>query len=348
MSIQLSNKKYQWLIGLLLLMVLLSSYSTGENGETDTDTDGLPDTWEEQYFENITKYGAEDDPDNDGLSNLEEYQNGTSPVDTDTDKDEMPDSWEQTYGLDATNPSDAAMDYDNDGFTNLEEYQYMTDPTDPDDDGPKKSKEEGDGDDNSLLILPLFVGAGFVFLITIMFVYTKMRREQLLQHKVRSDIYNYVTKNPGIHYRGIMNELNLQMGVLTHHLNMLEQEQYIKSLQDGMYRRFYPKNAPVNTGLVLTDVQKQILQLIRSTPGISQSAVARQLGYTKKVVYYHVKILANAGFIHVETAGRESQCFYIEGLDDAGIQPEQTGIPPERPQPQTQTKPSVGSGPHAG
>jgi DNA-binding MarR family transcriptional regulator len=250
-------------------------------------------------------------------------------LDSDTDKDAMPDDWEQEHGLNATSPSDAYGDSDNDGFTNLEEFIGMSDPND-DTDNPKSSrpkKDEASGADSMVLCAPI-IAAGFVILIAIIFVYTKMRREQLLQHQVRATIYNHVMNNPGVHYRGIMNDLNLQMGVLTHHLNMLEQEKYVKSLQDGMYRRFYPINAPVQTGLVLTDVQKRILEAIKKTPGISQSALSRNLGYTKKVVYYHVKILSNAGFIHVEASGRESQCFYIEGLDGSGIQHDQTGKSP--------------------
>jgi predicted transcriptional regulator len=199
----------------------------------------------------------------------------------------------------------------------------MSDPNNPKSQPDKLPKDSDDGSgseamSSSFLSILLFGVPAVVILLAIMFVYTKMRREQLLEHKVRANIFDYINKNPGVHYRGIMNDLKLQMGVLTHHLNMLEQEQYIKSAQDGMYRRFYPFNASVNSGLVLNEVQQKILQYIRDRPGVSQADLARNLGYTRKVVYYHVKILSNAGFIHVETAGRESRCFYIEGLDLTG------------------------------
>lgn len=45
----------------------------------DDDTDGLPDTWEEQYFGNLS-FGPNDDPDGDGLTNQQEYQRGTNPM----------------------------------------------------------------------------------------------------------------------------------------------------------------------------------------------------------------------------------------------------------------------------
>ncbi len=45
----------------------------------DTDADGLPDDWEVQYFGNLSQ-GAGGDPDNDGKTNLQEFQNGTNPT----------------------------------------------------------------------------------------------------------------------------------------------------------------------------------------------------------------------------------------------------------------------------
>jgi parallel beta-helix repeat protein len=52
-------------------------------GGADTDRDGLPDTWEEQYF-NSLEWGAGDDPDNDKLTNLEEYELKSDPSDPDS------------------------------------------------------------------------------------------------------------------------------------------------------------------------------------------------------------------------------------------------------------------------
>ena len=67
-------------------------------------------------------YDSVNDSDYDGLTNLEEFENGSDPHDTDTDDDGIPDGWEVQYGLDPTDPSDAELDGDGDGLTNLDEY----------------------------------------------------------------------------------------------------------------------------------------------------------------------------------------------------------------------------------
>ncbi len=46
----------------------------------DTDFDGLPDSWEIQFFGDLTQ-GPNDDPDGDGITNLDEFNNVTDPTD---------------------------------------------------------------------------------------------------------------------------------------------------------------------------------------------------------------------------------------------------------------------------
>ena len=52
--------------------------------DSDSDNDGLPDIWEEQFFDNLDQT-AEGDPDSDGLNNAEEFEAGTKPDDADSD-----------------------------------------------------------------------------------------------------------------------------------------------------------------------------------------------------------------------------------------------------------------------
>jgi uncharacterized repeat protein (TIGR01451 family) len=99
----------------------------------DSDEDGLPDSWELLNFGNLNSSTA-GDSDNDGLSNLDEYWLGTSPVDSDTDNDDMPDGFEVDNGLNPLSAADASQDADGDGLNNLNEYWLNTSPIDADTD----------------------------------------------------------------------------------------------------------------------------------------------------------------------------------------------------------------------
>jgi hypothetical protein len=103
--------------------------------DRDSDEDGLPDDWEIFYgLEPANPDDANYDADSDGLSNLEEYNNGTNPINPDTDSDGMPDGWEVDYGLNPLDSTDAEQDSDSDGLTNLEEYNNSCNPNNPDTD----------------------------------------------------------------------------------------------------------------------------------------------------------------------------------------------------------------------
>lgn len=84
------------------LLILVGSW-----GVCDSDEDGMPDYWEDQYgFDSCDENDAFGDPDADGLHNLGEYTYGTDPFNADTDGDGVSDGGEVIGGSDPTDGSD--------------------------------------------------------------------------------------------------------------------------------------------------------------------------------------------------------------------------------------------------
>ncbi len=71
----------------------------------DTDLDGMPNAWEQVNFGDPTAANPNDDAEGDGVSNLQEFQNGTDPHNADSDYDGRSDEEE---ARDGTNGTDAA------------------------------------------------------------------------------------------------------------------------------------------------------------------------------------------------------------------------------------------------
>jgi len=89
--------------------ISISNRMTGINFALngDSDSDGLPDWWEWQYFGGLDQ-GPSGDADIDGLTNLQELYVGTDPAKADTDNDGIPDGTEVLAG---SNPNhDARSD----------------------------------------------------------------------------------------------------------------------------------------------------------------------------------------------------------------------------------------------
>ncbi len=66
----------------------------------------MPDDWEEKYGLDSGFDDADEDEDNDGLTNLEEYKKGTDPTNRDSDGDGYSDGSEVEKGFDPTDPDD--------------------------------------------------------------------------------------------------------------------------------------------------------------------------------------------------------------------------------------------------
>ncbi len=119
---------------------------------SDSDLDGMPDDWEEEF--NFNKHDASDadlDNDVDGLTNLQEFIQGTNPTLADTDNDGLSDGDEiNTYH---TNPLET--DSDDDGLNDGDEiHTYLTNPlnSDSDSDGLSDGDEVNTHNTNPLNI----------------------------------------------------------------------------------------------------------------------------------------------------------------------------------------------------
>ena len=109
-------------------------FSDGVNRETIStefamlDQDSLSDPWELFHFGSL-EFGDADDPDDDHLTNLQEFQkNVTSPNHTsDFDGDSLSDDWEIFYF--DTLQFDANDNSDGDLLTNIQEFNALLDPS---------------------------------------------------------------------------------------------------------------------------------------------------------------------------------------------------------------------------
>jgi len=141
-------------------------------------------------------------------------------------------------------------------------------------------------------------------------LYSKIRREEVLDQYTRGKIHGYIIANPGEHYNSLKAQLDLKNGTLAYHLRVLEREGYVKSARDGPFKRFYPQEAVVpKSRNEFSSIQEIVLENVRASPGITQNDVAVRMGVSSQVVNYHIRNLVRAGRIRLQREGRTTRCY---------------------------------------
>ena len=126
----------------------------------------------------------------------------------------------------------------------------------------------------------------------------------MLDHFVRGQLFGYIKANPGDHFTAILAALELNNGTGTYHLEVLEREGLVKSVQEGMYRRFYPTGYKVPDEPRLTRIQMRIYDMIEQNHGIPQKEIAQAIEASQQLVGYHLGILERNRLIRSERLGR--------------------------------------------
>jgi DNA-binding MarR family transcriptional regulator len=145
-------------------------------------------------------------------------------------------------------------------------------------------------------------------------LYTRLKKEEVLDHFVRGQIYGHIMAHPGENYSSIKDELKVTNGTLSHHLRTLEVQGFIKSRRIGMHTRFYPidMKIPQEKGIKLSDLQIKIIELIKGNRALTQSDIAEKLNVSQQCVSYNLRLMNREGIIGIERSGRDRKYFLMD------------------------------------
>jgi uncharacterized repeat protein (TIGR01451 family) len=143
-------------------------------------------------------------------------------------------------------------------------------------------------------------------------LYSRLKRRDVMDHEARGMIIGYIKENPGEHFNSLKSKLDFRNGTLAHHLHILERERVIKSVRYGKYRRFFPIGMMVSRKAYPTELEQEILDVVRVKPGINQKSIAKKVGRSKSTVNYHIDKLRRTNKIRTEKNGLSLRHYVIE------------------------------------
>jgi len=143
-------------------------------------------------------------------------------------------------------------------------------------------------------------------------LFTRLRKGHVLDNFERGRIFEHIRMNPGQHFSAIRDYLELNSGALTYHLHVLQEQEFIKSRTDGLYKRFYPAGMKVEKGQP-SDIQDLILIKLAENPGMTQKQMAQALGINVSTVNYHINMMVGAGVVRSKKAGK-AKTYVIQDL----------------------------------
>ena len=130
---------------------------------------------------------------------------------------------------------------------------------------------------------------------------------QPLDQSTRLEIYSYIKENPGVHFRGISESLDLSVGVVQYHLGVLEHAALITAHFDGQYKRFFERGVFTETDITLISLVRhettaKILTILAQSSAYHKD-IAHCLGISTQALTWQMNQLKKAGLISVEKIG---------------------------------------------
>jgi len=124
---------------------------------------------------------------------------------------------------------------------------------------------------------------------------------------VRRKVYRAVLQYPGVHLRGLEQQLGISSALASYHLRELEKGGWVRGYDMEGYTRWFPgarsREATLSRkerkllGLLREEAALQVTLLLLDRGGMTHGELVEALGLAKSTVTYHVQKMQRAGLV---------------------------------------------------
>lgn len=143
-------------------------------------------------------------------------------------------------------------------------------------------------------------------------LFTRLSKEQALEHPRRKQIFDYVQQNPGANFREIARNTGIAAGTVRHHLNVLARSDIVAEHQHGSTVRFFENSARYQSNwadhvLLREPALGALYEWLRANPGAPQKAVLEGMepqGWSRSTTQHRLSRLVEGGLATIKLQGR--------------------------------------------
>jgi DNA-binding MarR family transcriptional regulator len=150
--------------------------------------------------------------------------------------------------------------------------------------------------------------------------FSRISNDDLLEHPMRSNIFDVIKTHPGIHASQLARELDVGWGTITHHLDKLSRAQIVTTRRVNNQKCFFEQGGEISrqdmaiASALKGDTASGITDFVQHHPMTSQKNMAEALTISPALASFHVKKLVTLGVLEKVRHGKETLLTTSDGL----------------------------------
>jgi DNA-binding MarR family transcriptional regulator len=151
-------------------------------------------------------------------------------------------------------------------------------------------------------------------------LFSRIEKDELLEHERRARIFELIKQNPGIHLSEIARELEYAWGTTLHHLRKLRADRLILFKDVGHHKSFFVNGSGLSEiqmqamSLVKNGTLAQLAQYLETHPRVSLKELSDALNISPPLAAFHVRKLEKAGFVQKVRDGKSVRLSTTQAL----------------------------------
>jgi len=134
-------------------------------------------------------------------------------------------------------------------------------------------------------------------------------------------VLQFIQQNPGCHLREIKRELDMAMGTVQYHLNLLEKEGKVISEKQYLYKNYFPVGmfTPDEKNILRVlklETSRDIIMFVIEKSNPTQTEIVEKLGMSAASISWNLSRLIESGIIEERKDGKFKRYVMLENPKD--------------------------------